>query len=321
MRGKAGFLRLFSLKFTIIPPIKIYLYGVDMLAQENQMLSLKKEALKEKIFEIIKVSTIPSILKRIIEVTEDNHSTVSDLEKIIEHDQATASRVVGISNAVYYGFPRKISSISQAILVLGFEMVKGLAISTAAFKCAEKDKRVCLITLWRHSFEVALTSVTIAERTGLVNRDSAFLAGLLHDIGRPILYQLYGQNYLDVIGHDINSLLMIEEEVFGAAHPEAGSWFADKCKLPTECVKAIRFHHNPENILEGNGSAAPWLVSITYIADILNSEGNDCSEKSTIVSTKHAEILKSLKLDSAGLDGIKETVEAVKKGTNGYFDF
>ena len=110
-------------------------------------------------------------------------------------------------------------------------------------------------------------SVLLAEKSGGVAKDSAFLAGLLHDIGRPILYQIFGRQYLDVIGCDAMGLLSIEEETFGAAHPEAGSWFADRCKLPESCVNSIRFHHNPELYLSTikTGKPSP-LVPIVYLA-------------------------------------------------------
>lgn len=285
-------------------------------------MSTKREELLSRIYEIIKISTIPSILKKIMEVAEDSSSSVSELERVIEHDQSIAARVVGISNSVYYGFPRKINSISQAILVLGFEMVKGLAISTAVFDFIDSEKRFHIVSLWRHSFEVAMGSVLLAEKTGYVSRDSAFLAGLLHDIGRPILFQIFGRQYLDVIGCDVHSLLSVEEETFGAAHPEAGSWFADRCKLPESCVNSIRFHHNPEIYLSSVKTGKPTcLVPMVYLADLIISEGNDCSGQFTIISPRHSEILRAANVNHEILTEVKETVKRMSAQPDGYFEY
>lgn len=291
--------------------------------QENLMVNDQKDVLRAKVNELVKISSIPTVLKKIMEITENDNSSVSDLESVIEHDQALALRVVGISNAVFYGFPRKISSISQAILVLGFEMVKGLAISMVVFKGLTGDKRCNVSLLWQHSFEVATASTLIVQRTGLVNRDSAFLAGLLHDIGRPIIFQLFGKNYLEVSAPDTAGLLVLEEESFGAAHPEAGAWFADKCKLPEDCVKAIRYHHNPEIYhihAEAAGNPLSSIVPIVYLADLIVSDSNSLSSKYTVISPDHAYFLKSLNLNGEALLEIKETMEGLKEEIRGYYN-
>ncbi len=228
---------------------------------------LKKEELRSRILEIIKISTIPSMMKKIMDVAEDPGSTVSDLEKLIEQDPAVASRVVAVSNAVFYGFSRKINSISQAILVLGFDMVKGLAVSTTVFNIRQPGFARELAALWGHSFECAMASVLLARKTGLITKESAFLAGLLHDIGMPIMVQTCGVLYIESYKAE-ESYHKKEEETFGACHAEAGAWFAEKCKLPPDCVMAIKHHHDPSACPKENNKA-PVLVSITYLANII----------------------------------------------------
>lgn len=227
---------------------------------------LKKAELRSKIDEITKVSTIPSMIKKIMEVTEDPASAVGDLEKLIERDQAVASRVVAVSNAVFYGFPRKINSISQAIMVLGFEMVKGLALSTTVFNMKQPRIARELGVLWRHSFECALASALLARHSGLAAKESAFLAGLLHDIGKPLMVQACGDSYLETLSKG-ELPAEKEEELFGASHAEAGAWFAEKCKLPVDCVMAILHHHAPSGYTRET-TRNPALVQITYLANI-----------------------------------------------------
>lgn len=266
---------------------------------------LKKEELRSRILEIIKISTIPSMMKKIMEVAEDPASTVSDLEKLIEQDPAIASRVVAVSNAVFYGFSRKINSISQAILVLGFEMVKGLAVSTTVFNIRQPGFARELAALWGHSFECAMASVLLARKTGLVTKESAFLAGLLHDIGMPIMVQTCGVLYIEKFNSGDGSNEK-EEESFGASHAEAGAWFADKCKLPQDCVMAIRHHHKPSGCLKDN-NRAPALVDITYLANIVAK-----GKKPTGIDLEFQKVLKGLAITGDDFEAISTEFAGIK---------
>jgi len=254
-----------------------------------EALRLKKEELRSKIEAVARVSTIPSMMKKIMEVAEDPGSAVADLEKLIERDQAIASRVVAVSNAVFYGFPRKINSISQAIMVLGFEMVKGLAVSTAVFNVKQPRLARELGALWAHSFECAMASVLLARHSGLVTRESAFLAGLLHDIGKPLMIQALGDKYLETFSRDANSPEK-EEELFGGSHAESGAWFAERCKLPVDCVMAIRHHHAPSGYMKET-TRDPALVRIAYLANVMAA-----GRKEALESRECEETLKALSL-------------------------
>lgn len=267
---------------------------------------LKKEELRSRVLEIIKISTIPSMMKKILEVAEDPCSAVADLEKLIEHDPAIAGRVVAVSNAVFYGFSRKINSISQAILVLGFDMVKGLTVSTTVFNIRQPAFARELAALWGHSFECAMASVMLARKTGLVTKESAFLAGLLHDIGMPIMVQTCGVTYIETFTAGDGSCEK-EEESFGASHAESGAWFADKCKLPPDCVMAIRHHHKPSGCPKDN-NRTPVLASITYLANIIakgkKPEGIDSEFQEALMTLAiTGEDFESISAEFAGIKG------------------
>ena len=163
--------------------------------------------------------------------------------KVIERDQAIAMRVVAASNAAYYGFSGKIRTISQAILILGFDLVRGLAITTTVFNSMPAKEKDRLLELWAHSFETAQAAALIAQRTGAIEKESAFLAGLFHDIGRPVLLQTC-ETETGISPFDRNTLEE-EEEAFGANHAEAGSWFAG-VQAPGRQHARHTHHHNPE---------------------------------------------------------------------------
>lgn len=261
---------------------------------------LRKENLRVMILDLIKVSTIPSVMKKVMEVADDPTTGVADLEKVIENDPAIASRVVAVSNAVFYGFPRKINSIPQAILVLGFEMVKGLAISTTVFNTSNPGSAKGLAAIWAHSFRCAMASVLLARKTGLITKESAFLAGLLHDIGRPIMVQACGEKYLETTGIRGCSLEE-EEEAFGANHAEAGAWFADKCKLPDDCVSAIKYHHCPP--VDTGGDKLHPLVPVTYLSNLIASDEDTL--QGSAPRSRFEEILKAVGLSAEDFEAVQ----------------
>ncbi len=274
----------------------------------------RKEELRERVSELTKISTIPSVLKRVIEVIEDKNSTVADLEKVIERDQAIATRLIAASNAPFYGFPRKICSISQAVLVLGFEMVKGLAISTAVFNGLGRQGFPWLKEMWCHSFEVAMASSMLAGHTGTINKETAFMAGLLHDIGRPIFYQIFGGRYAEVSCKPNIDLLSNEEAAFGATHSDVGAWFADRCMFPLESVDAIRFHHSPESHNAAANGTADLLVPIVYLANLLSTERDG-----VVLSAAHAGLIRRLRISTGVLEVVEEHLSRSREDIHKFF--
>lgn len=258
---------------------------------------------------ILKVYTIPVILKKVLEVVENERSSISDLVEVIQHDQALSSKIVATSNTVFYGFRRNISSIPNAAVILGLNMVRSLAVSVSVFRCASGDLAF-LKKLWQHSFETALAASLISERTGLVKKEDAFLAGLIHDLGRAILYQIHGEKYLRLSAEGAEEGLPDREvAAFGASHSQVGAWFVDKYRFPKECVFAIEYHHDPENHEENN--TAKTLASIVHLADFIAMKGKK-EMASEPPSEKLAGIMKAIYLDEQGVEEIKEKLSGME---------
>ncbi len=277
--------------------------------------------LKQKVDSLVRVSTIPLSLKRILEVIDNEHSSHKDLVKAIEHDQALASRMVSMANSAFYGYARDVKDIQTAVTILGFNMVRNLAISTSLFKLngnhgamAEKLRK-----LWKHSYEVAVTSALIAERTGLVKKDEAFLAGLISDIGRVILYQIYGEVYMKVSNYGREGLLIREQEAFGGDHQQVASWFLDHYKFPKDTVLCQQHHHHPEKYLSNYRAGTMQLIPIVYIADIIASNGREGFEYDLIPSAAHEDIMTSIYFDESGITEIKEALAGMEDSLNSFY--
>jgi len=201
--------------------------------------------------ELVNLPTIPLIIKKINEVTRDPASSAKDLEKVILQDQSLTAKVLSLSNSAYYSFGREIKSVWQAIVLLGFETVKNLAISLSIinlFKSTNWVKEINPEKFWVHAFGVGVTADYIAAHSPQIPRQVAYLAGLLHDIGKVVFLKALEGEYMEVIDYAQNigcSIWDAEESILGINHAKVGGYLAQKWVLPTEIKMAITYHHEP----------------------------------------------------------------------------
>jgi HD-like signal output (HDOD) protein len=279
----------------------------------------KTAELEKMVTDIGNISTIPITLKKILEILNDDLSTVSDLVKVIEHDQSLATKILAVSNSAFYGFRGQVKSIQNATKILGFDMVRNLAVSVSLFKPSNDESLKCLKNLWEHSFRVATASGLVAIRTGLAKKEDAFLAGLITDLGRVLLYQIYGEKYLKLSTEAGAELLKKEEEVFGASHSTVGRWFASSYKFQKECVLSIDAHHEPERYLSNYHAGSLQIIPIVYLADLLISNGHKGFEFDLTASPKHAEIMRTIYIDKAGLKEIEEDLSGLDEVVKAFY--
>ncbi len=258
----------------------------------------------KKLEHLLDISTLPVTLKRVNEVISKEHFSLDDLVKVIESDQALATRVVGMANSAFYGLRGKVLSIKRAAVILGYEMVRNIAVSVSLFTAKNERDRLFLNALWHHSFEVALASSLIAEEAGIVKKEDAFFAGLINDIGRVVLYQAYGPAYIALSIKGSFGLEEREYDAYGFTHPGVGAWFGEAYNFHEDTIKAIRFHHTPERWLQ-NPEEEMNLTPVVYIGDCMVSGGKEKFAMDIIESEMHEEILQSLCLSDSAYEKIK----------------
>lgn len=212
----------------------------DLLSSE-----LKSRRLKARVQKIRVINTIPLVKDKVAKVINNERSSLRDLEAVIMHDPSLAQSIVSFSNSSRYAHSSKRTDISQALMALGFNTVKDIVMNVPAFQ--EEMVTPEVKGLWIHSIEVAEASREIASKTAGVPMEDAFLVGLLHDIGRIILYQLFREFYWAVTANagSPSDLLEKEEEAFGEGHSRIGSWFLEGMLLPERIISAIENHHSP----------------------------------------------------------------------------
>lgn len=236
----------------------------------------REQAVNNAIREISHIATLPEITLKIIELVESPTSTAQDLHKVIANDPALCSRILKVVNSAFYGLPGQIGSINRAIVLLGLNAVKNIAIAASLaklFRGGSLTPEFSAKDLWTHSIGTASACKMLADQMKMGLADEAFLAGLIHDIGIIVEIQYDRQRLIEVLGRvkpgpdgtPGANLLEVESEVFGANHQEFGQGLCEKWKFPKTFALVTGYHHRPME-LAGETRA---LVSIVSAADKL----------------------------------------------------
>lgn len=263
------------------------------------------------------IDSMPSLsitVSKILEVTRNPQVTAKDLNKVISLDPVLVGKVLKLVNSAYYGLSNKVTSLVTAIIMLGINTIKNLALSTAVLGNMRKGssfKTLNVDGFWRHSIGVGATSKLIATKIGIpANRtEEYFIGGLLHDIGKIPLNVIFEEEYLRAIQQaDMHKtqLIDMEKELIGITHCEVGKLIGEKWRLTDETYECILYHHDPNMASEKNFK----LVSSVYIANIycnLNEVGFSGNRY-----TKKIEdyLLSSVGVTEEYLDEIFESISA-----------
>ena len=212
---------------------------------------MEKEALQKVVDKLKDIPTLPQVVRKIVEIVDSPHTSASDLNKAISHDQALSAKVLKLVNSAFYGFPKKIETLTQAIIILGFNTVRSLALSISMldfFSSRESERQLNYTEYWKHSIATSIMSRAIAKKTFPQMAEEAFVSGLLHDIGILIFDQFlpneYRQVYIRMKNEQI-PLYKAEKLTLKITHSDAGRMLAIKWNLPDPMLYSISYHHNP----------------------------------------------------------------------------
>ncbi len=233
---------------------------------------LKGEKVKPTLEQIIRdvqdLPALPQVVEQVIRVTEDPDSTVNELNDIICQDQVLTARILRLANSAYYGFPRRISTVVEAIVILGFNTIRNLALAASVYDLLNREVPGYQLgkgELWSHSIACAMAVRLLARQVRFPSPDQAFVAGLLHDIGKIVLSVYMQDAYLEIINAVKEKRIPFseaEKDVLGFTHAEVGAKVAEKWNLPVPLVEAIAFHHEPTKTGEN-----ARLTALVHIAD------------------------------------------------------
>lgn len=251
--------------------------------------------------------TLPAILGRILSTAADPDASAIDLGRHIAADVSLSATLLKLVNSSYYGFPRQIKSVTQAIVVLGFLEVRNLTLTATAFNAFESiPSKYDREQLWRHSLATAIAAERIARTIGR-DTDGCFEAALLHDLGKIALDWLFPIVFrkaaMDAEAQGI-SIAEAELAVFGKNHADVGGILAEHWNLPESVVDSIRCHHAPES-----ATADPELASIVAVANALTYRTSLGEPSNGCVPEVPANLLRELGLQEEHVEAIVEELE------------
>jgi putative nucleotidyltransferase with HDIG domain len=248
-----------------------------------------------KLDRIRDIPTLPTVAIKVNQMLQYNDTSIRDLSKTIEKDQAIVSKLLRLVNSAFYGFQARINTISHAVTVLGFNTVRNAVVSVSiieAFSGKGGAEDFDMKDFWKHSIAVAVTGRNLAEDTRLATPDEAFVAGILHDVGKVVLAQyfkdLFNQVWTSIQNNGL-SFYEAEKKVLPANHAQIGGHLAKKWHLPVSLIEAVTYHHAVRK-----SAINPELLMLVHVADFIVNHYKIGSHGEPDLSGMHPEASKRM---------------------------
>ncbi|WP_173179110.1 HDOD domain-containing protein [Desulfosarcina ovata] len=260
----------------------------------------KPEKLKKQIDQTdIKLPDAPTIISELNQVIADPLATSNDVAQVVSRSPSLAAMLLKIVNSAYYGFPSKIDRISRAVTIIGTKEISGLALGICVMQAFQDipDDVMNMEAFIRHSLACGMVSRILAAQNNMAQTEQLFVSGLLHDVGKLILYKYYPEHAKACLGVGFSSdtsIFQAEKKILGLSHPQVATVLLKKWNLPGDLTANIVHHHAP-------GSAPdPKTAGIVHVADIIahglaiGSSGErsvphfDCSVLGQVVKSKES---------------------------------
>lgn len=211
----------------------------------------------------------PDICIKLFELMETNQASAQSLGSVISRDPSLTARLLRIVNSSFYGFPRRIDTVSRAVTVIGISELYNLVVTVSAITSFSRIPNfiVNIDTFWRHSISCGILARELSRHCKVLHPERLFVAGVLHDIGSLVMYQRAPDTIKELLlaaqGNEA-VLQKLETQAFGFNHADLGGMLLERWKLPTVLQDAVQWHHAPTHAGEARLEAA-----ILHIADAL----------------------------------------------------
>jgi HD-like signal output (HDOD) protein len=223
----------------------------------------RPEVLRRHVGRLRELPTLPRLLQSVVSALEDPEVDFENVAELIEIDQSLTSQVLRLANSAFYGAQGSISGVTQALVMLGAAVVRSLVLSTSVLDI----RKVSLRGFWEHSMGCAVAAGAISKTTGRGKPEEVTAAGLLHDLGKVVLYKELPEalSYIaDRAAAEERRFGEVEREVLGVDHTEIASWLVEKWHFPRSLAEPIVHHHTP-----GRARYAVDETAIVHVANTL----------------------------------------------------
>lgn len=214
------------------------------------------------------VPTLPIVYQQLFSKMSNPNVSVPQLAEVVSCDQALATKILKLVNSPFYGYRKKIDTISRAMVVLGFRTVRNAALAVSVFDCVSgsgKDGCFQIEDFWKHSLCTASICKVLGPEVGIKQPEEAFVAGLLHDVGKLIMKKYFPDDFGAVCNHALENDLSwsgAEAELLGVDHTGIARAVLHGWNFPPALVEAVQCHHSLNS-----GASYPGLISLVNVAD------------------------------------------------------
>ncbi len=212
---------------------------------------------------------IPATAITALEMTNDPQVSIRELQNVLAKDQALTARILRIANSSMYGLRREIATVSHAVAILGLDTTRSILAAACVQQVFQtgmaRAKDLGTKLLSDHSWGAGLCARLVARHVRYASQEEAFLAGLMHDIGKPVLLKNLPDRYMPIINDVYRgeaTFYEAEQVILGFTHAQVGSILAEKWNFPPQLAEAIGFHHDP-----GSAQRHAQLASIISLAN------------------------------------------------------
>jgi HD-like signal output (HDOD) protein len=236
---------------------------------------LRNETLKELASRMTVLPSVPMLYFQLLKEVESPSSTAESLGKVVAQDPAITAKLLQLVNSAFFGIARKVVDPADAVQLLGVNTVRALALGLQTFSCFEQAKApaFCIRRMWERSMRVGQLSRHLARwaGAGLTVAEEAFVAGLLHDLGKLMLVANMPAEYTEAMDAAQSGSIQdfeAEEQRFGATHADLGGYLLGLWGLPVTIVEAVALHHSPSKSVSRSFSP----LTAVHIASVLAAE-------------------------------------------------
>ncbi len=258
---------------------------------------------RHKVENLDNLPTLPGVVTKLSAMVESPTISTAQVGEMIQADQVLSAKVLRLVNSAFFGFPGKIGTVTHALVLLGFNAVKGLVLTASVFDIMAGE----MLGLWMHSLGVSVTSGVIGRRIGLKDPEEIQVAGLLHDIGKVVL-KVEGPEYFEEVNQKVAAtglpFIEAEREVLGFDHTKIAEWLCQKWNLPASLRSPITLHHRPLAAREGAEATA-----VVHMADVLVRAVGFGSGGDVSVPVLEREVVKNLNLSLTAVEEILEHMD------------
>lgn len=236
-------------------------------------LSLKNIHPRDLKLVVKEIPTLPIVYQQLFSKMSNPNVSVPQLAEIVSKDQSLATKILKLVNSAFYGYKKEITTISRAMVILGFRTVRNAALAISVFDYVSGIQDNTLFPVedfWKHSLCTASAAKVLGQKTGIKQQEETFICGLLHDVGKLIMMKYFQEDFDEVCAEAVQKKISFdaaENELLAVNHCSIAKAVLRSWNFPPNLVEAVQFHH-----AMSSGASYPDMVALINVCNSLSYE-------------------------------------------------